>query len=96
MPLPRHFIFIFRVLLSYYFLRFGKYERKDRKVMKNTEENSEKIWKIWKKGKLNSGKIWKIKWRQYDRKYLRFRWNNTLYQFTCLAQGLALGFLQRL
>jgi hypothetical protein len=23
---------------------------------------SEKIWKIWKKGKLNSGKIWKIKW----------------------------------
>ena len=30
--------------------------------MKNTEENSEKIWKIWKKGKLNSGKIWKIKW----------------------------------
>ena len=29
--------------------------------MKNTEENSEMIWKIWKKGKLNSGKIWKIK-----------------------------------
>jgi hypothetical protein len=29
--------------------------------MKNTEENSEKIGKIWKKGKLNSGKIWKIK-----------------------------------
>ena len=30
--------------------------------MKNTEENSEKIWKIWKKDKLNSekiGKIWK-------------------------------------
>ena len=32
--------------------------------MKNTEENNEKIWKIWKKGKLNSGKIWKIKWWQ--------------------------------
>lgn len=27
--------------------------------------------------------------RQCDRKYLRFRWNNTLYQFTCLAQGLS-------
>ena len=27
--------------------------------------------------------------RQYDRKYLRFRWNNTLYQLTCLAQGLS-------
>jgi hypothetical protein len=37
--------------------------------MKNTEENREKIGKIWKKGKLNSGKIWKIKWwdQQYDR-----------------------------
>jgi hypothetical protein len=32
--------------------------------MKNTEENSEKIWKICKKGKLNSGKIRKIKWWQ--------------------------------
>ena len=32
--------------------------------MKNTEENSENIWKIWKKGKLNSGKIWKIKWQK--------------------------------
>jgi hypothetical protein len=32
--------------------------------MKNTEENSEKIRKIWKKDKLNSGKIWKIKWWQ--------------------------------
>ena len=32
--------------------------------MKNTEENNEKIWKIWKKGKLNSVKIWKIKWWQ--------------------------------
>ena len=32
--------------------------------MKNTEENSEKIGKIWKKDKLNSGKIWKIKWWQ--------------------------------
>ena len=32
--------------------------------MKNTEENSEMILKIWKKGKLNSGKIWKIKWWQ--------------------------------
>jgi hypothetical protein len=28
------------------------------------EENSEKIWKIRKKGKLNSGKILKIKWWQ--------------------------------
>jgi hypothetical protein len=26
--------------------------------------NSEMIWKIWKKGKLNSGKIWKMKWWQ--------------------------------
>ena len=32
--------------------------------MINTEENCEKIGKIWKKGKLNSGKIWKIKWWQ--------------------------------
>jgi hypothetical protein len=32
--------------------------------MKNTKENSEKIWKKWKKGNLNSGKIWKIKWWQ--------------------------------
>jgi hypothetical protein len=32
--------------------------------MKNMEENSEKIRKIWKKDKLNSGKIWKIKWWQ--------------------------------
>ena len=29
--------------------------------MKNTEENSKKIWK---KGKLNSEMIWKIKWWQ--------------------------------
>ena len=41
---------------------FGKYGRKDGKDMKNREENSEKIWKIFKKGKLKSGKIWKIKW----------------------------------
>ena len=32
--------------------------------MKNKEENSEKICKILKKGKLNNGKIWKIKWCQ--------------------------------
>jgi hypothetical protein len=30
--------------------------------------NSEMIWKIWKKGKLNSGKIWKIKrWQAFVR-----------------------------
>jgi hypothetical protein len=28
--------------------------------MKNTEENSEKIWKIWKKCKMKSEMIWKI------------------------------------
>jgi hypothetical protein len=37
-------------------------EEMTEKNIKNTETNSEKIWKIWNKGKLNSGKIWKIKW----------------------------------
>ena len=27
--------------------------------------------------------------KESDRKYLRFTWNGTLYQFTCLAQGLS-------
>ena len=36
--------------------------------MKNTEENSEKIWKIWKKSKLNSQKIWKIQKKIVKRK----------------------------
>lgn len=27
--------------------------------------------------------------KQSDRKYLRFTWNGTLYQFTCLAEGLS-------
>jgi hypothetical protein len=29
--------------------------------MKNTEENSEKIWKIWKKGKWNSERFGKYR-----------------------------------
>ena len=47
--------------------------------MKNTEENSEKIWKIWKKGKLNSGKIWKIKcWQTFVRKNVIIEINNVI------------------
>ena len=26
-----------------------------------------------------------------DRKYLKFQWNNTLYQYTCLPNGLSSG-----
>ena len=29
--------------------------------------------------------------RQSDRKYLKFQWNNTLYQYTCLPNGLSSG-----
>ena len=36
--------------------------------MENTEEKCDLIWKIWKKGKLNSGKIWKIQKKIVKRK----------------------------
>jgi hypothetical protein len=42
------------------------------------EENSEKIWKIWKKGKLNSGKIWKIKWWQTFVRNVNIEINNVI------------------
>ena len=37
--------------------RYGKYKRKQGKDMKNTKENSEKIWKIQKKCKMDSEMI---------------------------------------
>ena len=46
--------------------------------MKNTEENSEKIWKIWKKGNLNSGKIWTIKWWQTFVRDVNIEINNVI------------------
>ena len=37
-------------------------------MRKKSMLNCEMIWKIWKKGKLNSGKIWKIKrWQTFVR-----------------------------
>ena len=35
--------------------------------MENMEKNCEMIWKIWKKGKLNSEKIWKIRYNNVGR-----------------------------
>ena len=56
--------------------------------MKNTEENSEKIWKIWKKGKLNSGKIWKIKcWQTFVRKNVIIEINNVIMKIKWRGRG---------
>jgi hypothetical protein len=64
MPLLRHFIFIFRVLLSYYFLRTSPFTGWCEKIWKlSSQLNREMIWKIWKKGQLNSAKSWKI-WKK--------------------------------
>ena len=55
--------------------------------MKNTEENSEKIWKIWKKGNLNSGKIWKIKWWQTFVRNVIIEMNNVIMKIKCWGRG---------
>jgi hypothetical protein len=44
-------------------------------------EIREKIWKIWKKGKLNSGKIWKIKWWQTFVRNVIIKINNVIFMF---------------
>jgi hypothetical protein len=55
--------------------------------MKNTEENSEKIWKIWKKGKLNSGKICKIKWWQTFVRNVIIEINNVIMKIKWRGRG---------
>jgi hypothetical protein len=55
--------------------------------MKNMEENSEKIAKIWKKGKLNSGKIWKIKWWQTFLRNLIIEINNVIMKIKWRGRG---------
>jgi hypothetical protein len=61
--------------------------KKDRKDMKNTGENSEKIWKIWKKGKLNSGKIWKMKWWQTFVRNVIIEINNVIMKIKWRGRG---------
>ena len=51
------------------------------------EENSEKIWKIWKKGKLNSGKIWKIKWWQTCVRNVIIEINNVIMKIKWRGRG---------
>ena len=55
--------------------------------MKNTEENNEKIWKIWKKGKLNSVKIWKIKWWQTFVRNVIIEINNVIMKIKWRGRG---------
>jgi hypothetical protein len=55
--------------------------------MKNMEENSEKIGKIWKKGKLNSAKIWKIKWWQTFLRNLIIEINNVIMKIKWRGRG---------
>ena len=56
--------------------------------MKNMEGNSEKIWKIWKKGKLNSGKIWKIKWWQTFVRNVIIEINNVIMKIKWRVRGI--------
>ena len=61
--------------------------KKRRKRYEQTEENSEKIGKIWKKGKLNSGKIWKIKWWQTFVRNVIIEINNVIMKIKWWGRG---------
>jgi hypothetical protein len=58
-------------------------------VLNNDKYNeiSEKIWKIWKKGKLNSGKIWKIKWWQTFVRNVIIEINNVIMKIKWRGRG---------